>query len=421
MPVNMYQTYFIIIVIILLFDYIFERVLSYLNLKHQSSDLPDNLIGIYDKGKYKKAMEYDKAKSKFSFITSSFSLLLILLMLFLGGFSMLDTWVRSISEHPILMALIFFGSIMFVSNILNIPFDIYATFILEEKFGFNKTTRRTFIFDKLKSWLLGALIGGGIMAIVIWFYMLTKDYFWLYALGFVSLFMIFMSMFYSNLIVPLFNKQTALEEGELRDKIEEFSNKSGFNLKNIYVIDGSKRSTKANAYFTGLGRKKRIVLYDTLINDLEIPELVAVLAHEIGHNKKKHVTKGLITSIFQNGLMLFILSLFIDSPELSGALGVDNTSFHIGIISFGIFYSPISTLLSLITNVFSRKNDFQADYFAGINYSSLHLGNALKKLSVKNLSNLTPHPAYVFFYYSHPTLLQRLEKLNLIGNKKPLK
>lgn len=410
----MYQTYFIILVAILIFDYLFERVLSYLNLKHQSPELPDKLKGIYDPDKYKKALEYDITKSRFSFLTSSFSLILILLMLFLGGFAFLDTWIRSISEHPILMALLFFGVIMIISDILNIPFDIYATFVIEEKFGFNKTTPRTFIFDKIKSWLLGAFIGGVIMSVIIWFYMLTKEYFWLYALGFVSLFMIFMSMFYSNLIVPLFNKQSPLEDGDLRDNIEDFSKKSGFKLKNIFVIDGSKRSTKANAYFTGLGAKKRIVLYDTLINDLEIPELVAVLAHEIGHNKKKHTTKGLITSILQTGLMLFILSLFIDSPELSGALGVDKTSFHIGIISFGILYSPISTILGLGTNVFSRRNEYQADYFAGSKYSCLHLGNALKKLSVKNLSNLTPHPAYVFFHYSHPTLLQRLDRLDSI-------
>jgi len=408
----MYQTYFIIIILILLFDYFFERILSFLNLKHQSPELPDKLKGIYNPEKYRKSQVYDKTKSRFSFVTSTYGLILILLMLVFGGFSILDNWVRGITEHPILMALLFFGVIMFVSDILNIPFDLYATFVIEEKFGFNKTTIKTFILDKLKSWIMGAIIGGIIMAVVIWFYMLTKEFFWLYALGFLSLFMIFMSMFYSNLIVPLFNKQTPLEEGELRDNIETFSKKSGFKLKNIYVIDGSKRSTKANAYFTGLGSKKRIVLYDTLINDLDIPELVAVLAHEIGHNKKKHVLKGLIASILQNGLMLFILSLFIDSPELSGALGVENPSFHIGIISFGILYSPISTILGLGTNVFSRKNEYQADNFARIKYKAKHLANALIKLSVKNLSNLTPHPAYVFFYYSHPTLLQRLERLD---------
>ncbi|MFC2118768.1 M48 family metallopeptidase [Bacteroidota bacterium] len=412
----MYHTIFFVIVGILLFDYFFDRILDYLNLKHQSVELPDQLIGIYDSEKYRKSQEYDKTKSKFSFITSSFSLVLIMLMLFLGGFSFLDDWVRSISEHPIIMALMFFGAITLVSNILNIPFEIFSTFVIEEKFGFNKTTPKIFIFDKIKSWLLGAIIGGGILALIVWFYMLTTDYFWLYTWGFITVFMLFMSMFYSNLIVPLFNKQTPLQEGDLRNAIEDFSKKEGFKLNNIFVIDGSKRSTKANAYFTGLGTKKRIVLYDTLINDLEIPELVAVLAHEIGHNKKKHVTKGLITSIIQTGFMLFILSLFIDSPQMSVALGVKNTSFHIGIIAFGILYSPISTLLGIGTNLVSRKNEYQADYFAGIKYSGKHLGNALKKLSVKNLSNLTPHPVYVFFHYSHPTLLQRLKKLDNMNN-----
>lgn len=407
----MYQAVFYIIIGILIFNYIFDRILDYLNLKYQNPELPKELVGIYDADKYRKSQEYSKIKSKFSFITSSFSLLLIMLMLFLGGFAVLDNLVRNISENPILMALLFFGILMFLSDIINIPFEIYATFVIEEKYGFNKTTVKTFILDKLKSWLIGAIIGAGVLSIIVWFYMLTTNMFWLYTWIFISLFMIFMSMFYSNIIVPLFNKQTPMEEGELRDSIEEFCNKAGFKLKNLYVIDGSKRSTKANAYFTGLGTKKRIVLYDTLINDLEIPELVGVLAHEIGHYKKKHILKSLVGSVLQTGLMLFLLSIFIDSPQLAQALGVSTISFHIGIISFGILYSPISTILELGTNIISRKNEYQADNYANIMYDAQHLSNALKKLSIKNLSNLTPHPAYVFFYYSHPTLLQRLNKL----------
>jgi STE24 endopeptidase len=252
------------------------------------------------------------------------------------------------------------------------------------------------------------LIGGGLLALIIFIYQKTGNMFWVYAWIVVSAFSVFMAMFYSNLIVPLFNKQTPLEEGELRNAISDFSKKVGFKLDNIFVIDGSKRSTKANAYFTGLGAKKRIVLYDTLINDLETEELVAVLAHEIGHNKKKHVVQGLLIGLVQTGIVLFIFGLLINNPLLSKALGVDEPNFHIGMVAFGVLYSPISFFTGIFMNMLSRKNEYQADRFAAENYKPEALASALKKLSINNLSNLTPHKRYVFFHYSHPTLLQRL-------------
>jgi len=286
--------------------------------------------------------------------------------------------------------------------------------VIEEKFGFNKATPKIFIGDKIKTWIITAIIGGGILALVIWFYQLTTEYFWIYTWIIISVFSIFFSMFYSNLIVPLFNKQTPLEEGELKSAIQDFAEKVGFQLENIYIMDGSKRSTKANAYFAGLGKKKRIVLFDTLVNEMTTEEIVAVLAHEIGHYKKKHTLSMIIISIIQMGITLFILSLLINNPLLSSALGASKPSFHLGLLAFGIIYSPVSTLLGLGINVLSRKNEYEADRFAGVNYNADALASALKKLSVKNLSNLTPHPAYVFFHYSHPPLLKRLEALDEI-------
>jgi STE24 endopeptidase len=315
------------------------------------------------------------------------------------------------------MALMFFGIIGLGADILSTPFSLYSTFVIEEKFGFNKTNLKTFILDKLKGWLLAAIIGGGLLAAIVWIYESTGEWFWVIAWAVISLFTIVMTMFYSDIIVPLFNKQTPLEEGELRKAIEDFAGKVGFQVKNIYVMDGSKRSTKANAYFSGLGAKKRIVLFDTLIKDNTTEELVAVLAHEIGHYKKKHTTVGMFISIAQTGLMMYIMSLFIGNPVLSEALGADRGSFHMGILAFGLLYSPLSTILSLIMNYVSRKNEYAADRFAGENYKPGALMDALKKLSVNHLSNLRPHPAYVFFYYSHPTLLQRLKALALIVNK----
>jgi len=406
-----YNSVFIIIVSIVIFGYLLERILTILNSTKWSTKLPRAVSDVYDPGQYRKSQQYKRANDRLGWITSTFSLVVILLMLFLGGFSFVDNILREYTGNPILLALLFFGILMFASDIINIPFSIYDTFVIEEKFGFNKTTVRTFILDKIKGWLLALIIGGGLLALVVWFYKITGTMFWVYAWIAVSLFSIFMAMFHSTLIVPLFNKQTPLEEGELRDAIHKFSHKVGFKLASIFVIDGSKRSTKANAYFSGLGPKKRIVLFDTLIKDLGIKEIVAVLAHEIGHFKKKHIIIGVILSIIQTGVTLFIFSLFVDNPHLSKALGSDIASFHLGLISFGILYSPISTVIGLATNVFSRKNEYTADRFTKENYNGEALIKALKKLSSKNLSNLTPHPVYVFFHYSHPTLLQRIRAL----------
>ncbi len=404
----MHEILFWIIIGILVLDFLFEKYLDYLNTTKWSDTIPDEVKGIYDEDKYKKQQDYQKENHRFGMFSSSFSMVITLCMFLFYGFALVDGWAWSITGNAILAALIFFGILMFGSDIINTPFSVYDTFKIEEKYGFNKTTPKTFILDKIKGWLVGGLIGGGLLAIIILIYQKTGNMFWIYAWIVVSAFSIFMAMFYSNLIVPLFNKQTPLEEGELRDAISTFSKKVGFKLDNIFVIDGSKRSTKANAYFTGLGAKKRIVLYDTLITDLSTEELVAVLAHEIGHNKKKHVIQGLLIGLVQTGVVLFIFGLLIGNSNLSKALGVEQPNFHIGLIAFGVLYSPISFITGIFSNMLSRKNEYQADRFAAENYKPEALASALKKLSVNNLSNLTPHLTYVFFHYSHPTLLQRL-------------
>ncbi len=405
------QTIFIVILVIVILDFFLERVLDYLNSTRFSEDLPRELEHIYDREKYIKSQRYIRTNHHFSQIVESFNFILVFGMLILGGFAFLDDLVRNYTSNPILVALLFFGIIGLVADILGTPFGVYSTFVIEEKFGFNKTTPKTFILDKLKGWLLGLIIGGGLLALVVWIYTISGGWFWLIAWGAITFFTVFMSLFYSNLIVPLFNKQTPLGPGELRDAIEAFAVKTGFRLKDIYLIDGSKRSTKANAYFTGLGRKKRIVLYDTLVNQHTTEELVAVLAHEIGHYKKKHTLIGMSLSILQTGLMLLIFSRFLGNPHLSDALGVSQPGFHISLVAFGILYTPLSLLLGLVMNVISRKHEFAADAFAGKNYRAENLTDALVKLSVHNLSNLRPHPAYVFFHYSHPPLLERISAL----------
>lgn len=406
-----YNIVFYLIVGITVIDYVLERVLDYLNTRNMSTEIPEPLKDVFDAEQYRKQQEYKKANDKYGMITSTFSLIVILSMFFLGGFQIVDAFAHEITPHPIWMVLVFFGILALATDVINTPFSLYEIFVIEEKFGFNKMTPGLYVWDKMKGWFLGAIIGGGLLALVTWFYFKTGNLFWIYAWALATGFSLFMAMFYSSLIVPLFNKQTPLQEGELRDAIQSFSEKAGFKLDNIFVIDGSKRSTKANAYFTGLGPKKRIVLYDTLINDLTTEEIVAVLAHEIGHYKKHHTYIGIAAVFIQTGITLFILSLLIKNPMLSEALGGTEPSFHLGLIAFGILFSPISLCTGIIMNHLSRKHEYEADRFVKDHGRGVFLISALKKLSSKNLSNLTPHPAYVFFHYSHPTLLQRVERL----------
>lgn len=406
-------TLFYTIIAIITINFIIDKILDALNAKHFKDALPSEINDVYEVDEYKKSQAYKKTNYKFGVLTSTFSLVLTLAFLLLDGFEYIDNIARSYSDNPILIALIFFGIIMIGSDVLTTPFSYYKTFVIEEQFGFNKTTKKTFVLDKVKGWLMMAIIGGGILALIIWFYQFSGDSFWLYAWALVTIFTVFMNMFYARLIVPLFNKQTPLEAGELRDKISAYAKTVGFKLNKIFVIDGSKRSTKANAYFSGFGSEKRVTLYDTLINDLNDEEIVAVLAHEVGHYKKKHIIFNLIASILLTGLTLYILSIFISNPVLSQALGVEIHSFHIGLIAFGLLYSPISEFTGLIMNWFSRKFEYQADNYAKDTYKAEPLVTSLKKLSKNSLSNLTPHPAYVFMHYSHPTLLSRIRNLKM--------
>jgi len=405
------NTLFWIIVGIIIIDFLFDKILDALNAKHYNDPVPDSLKDVFDEQEYEKSQRYKKSNYKFAMVSSTFSVVVLLLFLFLDGFDFVDTLARSVSDNAILIALIFFGIIMLGSDLLSLPFSWYHTFVIEEKFGFNKTTPKTFILDKLKGWGMMILLGGGILALIVWFYQFAGDNFWWYAWVLVAAFSIFLNMFYARLIVPIFNKQAPLPEGPLRNKIEAYAQKEGFTLEKIFVIDGSKRSTKANAYFSGFGNEKRVTLYDTLINDLQDEEIVAVLAHEVGHYKKNHIIINMVISILSTGFTLWILSLFVGNPLLSEALGVENPGFHIGLVAFGILYSPISELTGIIMNYLSRKFEYQADNFAKQTYKAQPLISGLKKLSKNSLSNLTPHPAYVFVHYSHPPLYKRFRNL----------
>ena len=415
------QLWFFIIISLVIFNYLFSNLLDYMNHRNWKDEIPNELKDFYDKEKYKKAKNYALSKNKISLFSSSLSFLLVILLIVFNGYGTIDQFVSSIlskffESHQIISNFIqsgvFFLILFILNSIISIPFSYYNTFVIEEKFGFNKTTKLTFFIDIIKSTLLSFFIGGILLFLALYLYENLNDGFWLWLWIGLSLLMILINMFYADLIVPIFNKLTPLDDGELRNKIEKYSKDVGYLLKNIYVIDGSKRSTKANAFFSGLGPRKTIALYDTLIEKHTENELVAVLAHEVGHFKKKHIFSGLIMSIIQIGIMSFFFELCLKLPEISIALGGLESSFHLGLVGFSIIFSPISILSGIIMNYNSRKNEFEADAYAKETFNGEDLSLALKKLSVDSLSNIYPHPLYVFFHYSHPPLIQRLRALN---------
>jgi STE24 endopeptidase len=408
------QTILIVILIITFVSYVFDQLLDYINFKTQREDIPKEIESFYEREKYVKSLAYHRDRTKFSFLTSGFGFLLSALMLVLGGFGWLDGQLRPHIDNEIMLALVFFGILMLASDILTIPFQWYSTFVIEEKYGFNKTTVKTFIMDKLKGYVLAAIVGGGLLSLMMYLIQTIGPSFWIWFSVIAAVFILFVNIFYTSLILPLFNKLTPLPDGELKTAIEAFSKKVNFPLDNIFVIDGSKRSKKANAFFSGMGKKKKIVLYDTLISNHTTDELVAVLAHEVGHYKKKHIIWGYILSVVQIAFTLFVLSLMIFNENLSLALGGSTQAIHLNLLAFGILFSPISGITGLLMNMYSRKNEFEADAYARQTFNADSLMNALKRLSVDSLSNLYPHPLYVFFHYSHPPLLQRLEALKSV-------
>lgn len=413
----MYSTIFYIILWLFVFEFLFSNILSYINTLNWSNKLPKELNKIYDENKYSKSMEYEKDKYSFWLVSWFFSFFILYFVLVFWLFGLLYDYISFHETNIILSTLYFFWVIVLVQTIFWLPFSYYYNFVIEEKFGFNKMTKKLFFKDAIKWLVLSSIIGWLLLALITWFHLKTGANFWLYTWGLVTFFSIFMMMFYSSLIVPIFNKQTPLEDWKLRNEIEKFAKKVWFKLDNIFVIDWSKRSSKANAYFSGFGPKKRIVLYDTLIKDLTNSELVWVLAHEIWHYKKKHTFQMLAFWVLQTGLMLYILWLALNIPEISYALWSTKSSFAVWIVAFWILYTPISIVFWLFWNILSRKNEYEADEFAWVNYNPEKLKSALIKLSRNNLSNLRPHPLFEFFNYSHPTILKRLEFLDKLKKK----
>ncbi len=401
----------IIILATLAVDYLLNLLADIYNIKSLDSGLPEEFSDVHDRESYRQSQKYSRVRTRFGILASTFNLMVLLVFWFAGGFNRLDEIVRGWELGTIWTGLVYIGILVLFKAILSLPFSMYSTFVIEERFGFNKTTPGTFVLDLLKGLGLGVLLGGPLLAGVLAFFTFVDSYAWLYAWGAVTAFLLFVQFVAPTWIMPLFNEFVPLEDGELRQKIRDYADKVNFALEGIYVMDGSRRSGKSNAFFTGFGKNKRIALYDTLMENHTDDELVAVLAHEIGHYKKKHIIKNMAAGILQTGVMLFLLSVFLHAPGLYEAFYMDQSSVYGGLIFFGLLYAPIDMILSLFMQSLSRKYEYEADSYASSTFRPEPMVQALKKLSKDNLSNLTPHPFYVFLNYSHPPVLQRIRAI----------
>jgi len=407
----MFNAYYWLIIAFFVLNFAWEQILDALNIKRMTPDMPEELNDIYDPQKYATQQAYQKENYRFSLISDAFFFIISLFILLFGLFGMFDELLRNYIDGFMTLPLAFFLAFTLASGLANIPFRWYHIFVIEERFGFNKSNKLLFAADTVKSILLRLVISVILLAVILFMYRYTGQYFWITAWAAVALILIVMNLFYSEWIVPLFNKQIPLEEGELKNAILSFAKQAEFTVDNIYMMDASKRSTKANAYFTGFGKKKRIILFDTLIEQLTVKETVAVLAHEIGHYKKKHVLLNLFMSLLSLAATFYIMSLFLDNRELAEALGGKTASFHLGLVGFIFIFRPVSALLGLITNYISRRYEYQADAFTVRHGLGEEQISALKKISTQALSNMNPHPWAVFWRYSHPPLLQRIKKI----------
>ena len=410
----MEQTYYFIIIGALIVEYLLSTISSVLNMNSITSTIPDGFQEFYDDKKYSRSQEYLKDKTKLGLYSSTFSLVLTLIVIHFGLFGFLDEFVRTNSTHYIISGLLFFGILFLINDILNIPFSLYSTFVVEEKYGFNKTSIHTFIADKCKGYGLTIVFGSAIMVPIFYFFNTFQDNGWWIAWALITAFMIAVQPLFVHVIAPMFNKFTPLEEGDLKTAIEEFANKVGFPIGRIDVMDGSKRSAHSNAYFSGFGKSRRIALFDTLLDKHSTEEIVSVVAHEIGHYKKKHIITGTVLGVIETGIMLFIFNLFMNDSDLFAVFSVDTVSIYCGLVFFSMLYSPISMVTSIFTTAMSRKNEFEADAYAlETTQKPEPLISMLKGLSASNLSHLTPHPLMVFLSYSHPPVVDRIAAVQL--------
>jgi STE24 endopeptidase len=404
-----------IVLISMLGSYLIRTMADVLNITRLSPNLPKTFSDVFDARRYETAQAYLKETTRAQLLQATVDMAVLLLFWFSGAFGILDLLVRKLSQNPIISGLLFIGILAGLKLVLSLPFSVFRTFVIEEKYGFNKTTMPVFIMDLIKTVLLSLVLGGLLLSVILWFFNATGELAWAYCWVATTVFLIAVQYIVPTWIMPLFNRFTPLENGALKTAIFEYARSIDFPLTQIFVMDGSKRSAKSNAFFAGFGKNKRIVLYDTLIKEQNTDELLAVLAHEMGHYKKKHIQRRLIMGICQMGVIFYLFSLILSHQGLFNAFFVAQPSVYAGLVFFSLLFSPIDMVLSLAMQAVSRRDEREADRFAATTTSTPGaLVSALKKLSAHNLSNLTPHPVYVFLNYSHPPVLERIQRLNRI-------
>ena len=412
----MEQTFYYIVIGALIVEYLLSTISAILNVNSITEELPSQFINVYDREKYARSQAYLKAKTRFGLLSSTFGLSFILVVIHLGLFGYLDGFVREQTNNPILAGLLFFAIIFIINDLITMPFSIYSTFVIEQKFEFNRTTPRTYLVDKFKGYLVTTLLGGIVLGTILFFF----DYYgpsgWWIAWLAIALFMVAIQPLFVHIIAPIFNKFTPLEKGGLRSAIEAYAEKVKFPLTRIDVMDGSRRSSHSNAYFSGFGKSKRVALFDTLLTQHNTEEIVSVVAHEVGHYKKKHIILGTILSVLETGIMLFVFRFIMSDPDLFLVFGVEKVSVYAGLIFFGLLYAPVNLITSLFTSALSRHNEYQADRYAfDTTGNKQALISMLKGLAANNLSHLTPHPLTVFLSYSHPPVTKRIEAIALLA------
>ena len=414
-PIFSVNIYAVIILAALVAEYVLNVVSDVLTLRNQPNVVPDEFADTFDEDEYDKALDYNRTRTRFGLVSSAFGLTLLLGFWFLGGFEWLDTIVRGWGFGPILTGLLYIGLLVLGRGALSLPFSIYSTFVIEERFGFNETTPKTFVLDLLKSLALGVALGGPILAAILWFFESTGPYGWVYAWIAVTAVMLLLQFFAPRYLMPLFNDFEPLEDGDLRAAILDYADQVDFPVNEIYVMDGSRRSNKANAFFTGFGANRRIVLFDTLVEELDNDELLSVVAHEMGHYKLHHIPQRIAISVVQTGVLFLLLSVFLQVDALFSAFYVDQPAVYTGLLFFGLLYSPVDLLLSIPLNAWSRRHEFQADRYAvNTTLRDESLVGGLKRLAETNLSTLAPHPLTVALDYSHPPLLDRIDAIRAV-------
>ncbi|HJN43134.1 MAG: peptidase M48 [Acidobacteria bacterium] len=406
------NTYALIVLVALLGEFALSVVSSLLNIQAMSPNVPDEFRSVYDDETYGRSQQYTRSRTRFGLVQEAVSLVTLLLFWQLGGFGWLDGLCRVAGLGPVPTGLLFIAALVVGLTVLGLPFRIFSTFVIEERFGFNRTTIGTFVLDRVKGLVLGAVLGGALLALVLFFFEWAGPLAWIWCWGAATTFMLTAQFVAPTWIMPLFNTFSPLESGDLKDALLDYARSAKFPLDGVFVIDGSRRSAKANAFFTGFGSRKRIALFDTLIEKQTTPELVAIVAHEVGHYKRRHILKNLVIGLAHTGALFWLLSLFLDRQGLFDAFGVPEPSVHAGLVFFGLLFTPIELVLSIVVNRFSRRYEFEADAFAAdTTGTGESLITALKTLSADNLSNLTPHPLQVFLHHSHPPVLQRITAL----------